>query len=289
MFNESDLGGMPERVMEICDEIIRRGLHRKVKLTGQLRVNKKQNKAFFEKLRAANFVALRFGIDAFSENTLRLQMKGYTVEMISQNLRDCWEAGIFTEVNWVIGVPGETEDDVNDGIDLILKNRKYIGRLANINPLILVNGGVYWIDPEAHNIKFREPKDQLYAKYPRALPADLWYSINPYIDAQVRKERFERIVLALHEAGFPVGAWASKIIEDVKLARDPNRAGVLITGQPADLPLRKPPFAGEAVHDLQVGGLAGCRADQPLPPVAGFIVVAAIHERVQRERGIAGR
>src|SRR5438105_4258670 len=226
MFNESDLGGMPERVMEICDEIIRRGLHRKVKLTGQLRVNKKQNKAFFEKLRAANFVALRFGIDAFSENTLRLQMKGYTVEMISQNLRDCWEAGIFTEVNWVIGVPGETEDDVNDGIDLILKNRKYIGRLANINPLILVNGGVYWIDPEAHNIKFREPKDQLYAKYPRALPADLWYSINPYIDAQVRKERFERIVLALHEAGFPVGAWASKIIEDVKLARDPNRAGV---------------------------------------------------------------
>jgi len=226
MFNESDLGGMPERVMEICDEIIRRGLHRKVKLTGQLRVNKKQNRAFFDKLRAANFVALRFGIDAFSENTLRLQMKGYTVDMISQNLRDCWEAGIFTEVNWVIGVPGETEADVDDGIDLILKNRKYIGRLANINPLILVNGGVYWIDPGAHNIKFREPKDQLYAKYPRALPADSWYSINPYIDAQVRKERFERIVLALHEAGFPVGAWANKIIEDVKLARDPNRAGV---------------------------------------------------------------
>lgn len=226
MFNESDLGGMPERVMEICDEIIHRGLHRKVKLTGQLRVNKKQNKAFFEKLREANFVALRFGVDAFSENTLRLQMKGYTVEMIAQNLKDCWEAGIFTEVNWVIGVPGETEDDVKEGIDLILKNRKYIGRLANINPLILVNGGVYWIDPDAHKIGFREPKEELYAKYPRALPADSWYSVDPYIDAQVRKERFERIVLALHEAGFPVGAWANRIIDDVHLERDPNRAAI---------------------------------------------------------------
>ena len=226
MFNESDLGGMPERVVEICDEIVRRGLHHKVKLTGQLRVNKKQGRAFFDKLREANFVALRFGVDAFSENTLRLQMKGYTVEMISQNLRDCWEASIFTEVNWVIGVPGETEDDVKEGIDLILKNRKYIGRLANINPLILVNGGVYWIDPEGHNIRFREPKEELYAKYPRALPADSWYSVNPYIDAQVRKQRFERIVMALHEAGFPVGAWATKVIEDVKFARDPNRAGV---------------------------------------------------------------
>lgn len=225
MFNESDLGGMPERVEEICDEIIRRGLHRKVKLTGQLRVNRRQTRAFFEKLREANFVALRFGIDAFSENTLRLQKKGYTVEMVSQNLKDCWEVGIFTEINWVIGVPGETAKDVEEGIELILENSKYIGRLANINPLILVNGSVYWIDPEAHNIVFKEPKEQIYAKYPRALPADQWYSTNPYIDAQVRKDRFERIVIALYDAGFNVGAWANRIIEDVKFSRDRARTG----------------------------------------------------------------
>ncbi len=225
MFNESDLGGMPERVMEICDEIIRRGLHRKVKLTGQLRVNRKQNRAFFEKLREANFVALRFGIDAFSERTLRLQMKGYTVDMITQNLKDCWEVGIFTEVNWVIGVPGETDQDVEEGIELILKNRKYIGRLANINPLILVNGSVYWIDPASHNIVLKEPQEAMYEKYPRALPADQWHSTDPYIDAQVRKERFERIVLALYDAGFNVGAWANRVIEDVKLNRDKARTG----------------------------------------------------------------
>jgi radical SAM superfamily enzyme YgiQ (UPF0313 family) len=225
MFNESDLGGMPERVVEICDEIIRRGLHKKIKLTGQLRVNKLQNRTFFEKLREANFVALRFGIDAFSENTLKLQKKGYTVDMISQNLKDCWEVGIYTEVNWVIGVPGETERDVDEGIELILKNREYIGRLANINPLILVNGGVYWIDPDSHNIKFREPKEALYEKFPRAMPADVWFSVEPYIDAAVRKLRFEKIVLALHDAGFEVGAWAARIIEDVKLARDKARSG----------------------------------------------------------------
>lgn len=221
MFNESDLNGIPEKVLEICDEIIRRDL--KVKLTGQLRINKKSDRAYFDKLRQAGFVALRFGVDAFSENTLRLQKKGYTVEMVSQNLRDCWEAGIYTEVNWVIGIPGETDADCEEGIKLILANQRYIGRLANINPLIMVNGGVYWIDPEGHNIRFREPRDELYAKYPRALPADSWYSVEPYIDAQVRKERFEHIVLRLHEAGFPVGAWAARVIEDVKTARDRAR------------------------------------------------------------------
>lgn len=224
MFNESDLGGMPERVLEICDEVIRRGLHRRVKLTGQLRVNKLQDRAFFEKLREANFVALRFGVDAFSANTLKLQKKGYTVEMIKNNLRDCWESGIFTEVNWVIGVPGETESDVEEGIDLILECQKWIGRLANINPLILVNGSVYWIDPESFGIEFREPREILFEKYPRALPADSWYSTEPFIDASIRKRRFERIIVSLHDKGFHIGDWAQKIIDEVKSGRDKNRS-----------------------------------------------------------------
>lgn len=223
MFNESDLNGMPEKVLEICDEIIARKLN--LKLTGQLRIHKKSDRAYFQKLRKAGFVALRFGVDAFSANTLRLQKKGYTPEMVSQNLKDCWEAGIFSEVNWVIGVPGETEADIDEGIELILKNREYIGRLANINPLILVNGGVYWLDPESHNIIFREPKEIMYQEHPRVIPADLWYSTEPYIDAQVRKERFEKIILELHDNGFPVGEWAARVIEDVKYARDRNRAG----------------------------------------------------------------
>ena len=135
MFNESDLNGAPEVVLEICDEIIRRKL--KIRLTAQLRIHKKSDKAFFEKLAAAGFVSLRFGIDAFSENTLRLQKKGYTKDTVRQNLRDCHEAGIYSEVNWVIGVPGETEEDCEEGVEFILENKQYIGRIANINPLIL--------------------------------------------------------------------------------------------------------------------------------------------------------
>jgi radical SAM superfamily enzyme YgiQ (UPF0313 family) len=223
MFNESDLNGMPEKLLEICDEIIRRTIN--VRLTGQLRIQKTSDRAFYDKLRAAGFVALRFGVDAFSANTLRLQKKGYTVDMVRQNLRDCWEAGIFTEVNWVIGVPGETDADCEEGIQLILENQKHIGRLANINPLILVNGSVYWIDPERHGIRFRIPKEELYAANPRYVPAESWFSVNPYIDAQVRKQRFERIVMRLHDAGFKVGPWAERVIADVKQGRDKARAG----------------------------------------------------------------
>jgi radical SAM superfamily enzyme YgiQ (UPF0313 family) len=223
MFNESDLNGKPEMVLEICDEIIRRKL--KVKLTGQLRIHKKGTREFYQKLREAGFVALRFGVDAFSDNTLKLQKKGYTTATVCQNLKDCWEAGIYTEVNWVIGVPGETDQDIKEAIELILRNKPYIGRLANLNPLILVTGGVYWMEPEKHNIHFRGDKEQLYRDHPRAIPANLWYSTDPYIDEKVRKERFERIVLALHEGNFDVGTWAARVIEDVQKSRDIARTG----------------------------------------------------------------
>lgn len=223
MFNESDLGGMPERVVEICDEIVRRKL--KVRLTGQLRIHKKLDREFFDRLRAAGFISLRFGVDAFSENTLRLQKKGYTKDMVSRVLRDCTEAGIYTEVNWVIGIPGETDDDIEEGIDFIIENQKWIGRLANINPLILANGSVYWIDPDTHNVRFRGPKDELYSQYPRAIPAHLWYSLEPYIDANVRKARFEHVAVSLYERGFPIGSWAMRVIEDVRTNSDTARAG----------------------------------------------------------------
>ena len=211
MFNESDLNGMPEKLLEICDEIIRRKLP--IKLAGQLRIHKKNDRAFFDKLKAAGFVALRFGVDAFSERTLRLQMKGYTTEMVSQNLKDCWEAGIYTEVNWVIGVPGETEEDIDEGVKLILKNKEYIGRLANINTLTLANGSVYWLDPDSHNIKFRGDRDEIYASNARAIPEDLWYSEGPYIDGPVRRARFRKIILALRDGGFNIGAWASRVVD----------------------------------------------------------------------------
>ena len=225
MFNESDLNGMPERVLEICDEIIKRGLHKKIVLTGQLRIHKKSTKEFFQKLYKAGFRALRFGVDAFSKNTLKLQQKGYTVDMIEQNLKDCHEAGIRTEVNWVIGVPGETDEDVEEGIELILRNAKYIGRLANINPLILANGSVYWLDPDSHNIKFNGDKEKLFKENPKAIPADKWYSEKPYIDATVRQKRFQHIVYSLYQRGFPLGDWAEKIVEAVMTGSD-NVRGV---------------------------------------------------------------
>ena len=213
MFNESDLNGSIENLQDICDEIVRRKL--RIRLSGQLRIHKDIDRAFFDRLSAAGFISLRFGVDAWTENTLRLQKKGYTQKVITQNLKACHEAGIYTEVNTVIGVPGETDDDIRETIEVKVANKSYIGRIASLNPLVLFIGSIYWDEPEKFNILFREDKKKLYFKYPSVIPSNLWYSVNPYIDEVVRQERFKTIVLGLHKNGFDLSDYARKVVEDV--------------------------------------------------------------------------
>ena len=52
---------------------------------------------------------------------------------------------------------------------------------------------------------------------------------------------------------------------------DAHRRGALVAGQPGHLVLVQPPFAGHAVHDLQVVGAARDRAHQPRAPCLGLV------------------
>lgn len=213
-FNESDFNGKPENVLAICDEIINRKL--KIKLTGQLRIDKHGTYEFFDKLKIAGFVSIRFGVDAWTDHTLRLQNKGYTEAMISENLKNAHNAGIFIEVNSVIGVPGETEEDVDKSIEFIIQNKKYIDSVANFNSLHLQHGSEYWNDPEKYGICFRSDKKELYKNHPTHITEEFWYSVNPYIDGEVRSQRFIKTATALYENGLNVGKYAEQIIKTHK-------------------------------------------------------------------------
>ncbi|MEW6386046.1 MAG: SDR family NAD(P)-dependent oxidoreductase [Thermodesulfobacteriota bacterium] len=198
-FNESDANGDPQALMEICDEIIRRRL--KVSLVGQLRIDKRSNWEFFQKLRQGGFVSLRFGVDGWSSHTLRLQRKGYTMAMVKQNLRDCYEAGISVAVNVLIGVPGETEEDIQETIENLLRCKNHIHLVEGINSLLLVHGSEYYNHPEKHNIHFRGNKEEIYQQHRNAIPPELWYSTGPYIDHEIRVQRLKTIHAALIENG----------------------------------------------------------------------------------------
>ena len=68
---------------------------------------------------------------------------------------------------------------------------------------------------------------------------------------------------------------------------DPDRLRAFIAGQPARFPFQQAALAHDAVHDLHIGRRARHRAQQPIVPGRGFLGVAAVHQRQQREGGVA--
>ncbi len=215
MFQESDFNGRPELIEQMCDEIVARNLD--ISLTGQNRINSRCGPDFYPKMKAAGFNSIRFGVDAWARNTLRLQRKGYTKETIRKHLIEATEAGIKVDVNVVIGVPGETESDVQETIDFLLEMKPYIHLIANINPLGIGNGSIYWEDPEAHNIHFNGNRDELFAKNLRYIEPDKWYSLDPFIDQEIRMSRFKQVVSAVTDAGMNLMGYAIAIsAENIK-------------------------------------------------------------------------
>jgi radical SAM superfamily enzyme YgiQ (UPF0313 family) len=207
VFNESDFNSNLSFVFRLCKEIVRRGI--KANFTAQLRVGKDCDFQYYKAMREAGFSCLRFGVDALPENTLLLQRKGYTKQMVMDNLKHCHDLGIFTEINVVVGVPGETDADIEESADFIIQMKPYIGRVAFINPLMLFVGSVYYFEPERHKIKFNGDKEELYKQFFVSLPDAAWYSEDPYIDHTIRRQRFFRIVERIHEVGMPLGAFAN--------------------------------------------------------------------------------
>jgi radical SAM superfamily enzyme YgiQ (UPF0313 family) len=213
-FNESDVNGDPENLYNICSEIINRGL--KVQLCGQLRIDRRNTREYFDHLAKAGFTHLRFGVDGWSKNTLRLQRKGYKLETAFQNLRDCHASGIYTTVNIVIGVPGETENDVAEAIENMVHCKEYIDCVESFNTLILAGGSEYYKNPEQYKIRFRGDRNEIYKNHYYFIPAELWYSEDPYIDQEVRMRRLDKITTELYKQGVKIGAFAERVIENLK-------------------------------------------------------------------------
>jgi radical SAM superfamily enzyme YgiQ (UPF0313 family)/tetratricopeptide (TPR) repeat protein len=216
-FNESDVNGDPNVLHDLCSEIIRRELN--VRLVAQLRVDRRNTAEYFKHLARAGFTHLRFGVDGWTDHLLQLQNKGYTKAIAFQNLRDCFASGIRTTVNMVIGVPGETEEDVQEAIENVIHCKDYISVVESFNTLLLVAGSEYYRNPDKYKIRFRENKEDIYKKHLHFVPAELWYSEDPYIDQEVRMRRLEKIIAALYKKGVDIGSFASKVVENLRSDR----------------------------------------------------------------------
>jgi len=114
-FQDDTLTALPERIEKICDFLINNSV--KIKWNGFARVNDIRDENLLEKMYRAGCYELQFGIESANQAILDRCNKRIRVEETEKAVSACRKAGIKTLGYFIIGLPGETRDSVQETIE----------------------------------------------------------------------------------------------------------------------------------------------------------------------------
>ena len=105
----------PDRVVEICDEIIKRKI--KIKWACDTRVNT-VSEGLLRKMKEAGFRLIKFGIESGDDEILKIIKKGITVALVKKAVKLAKKAGLEVHGFFIIGHPYDTEETILKTIGL---------------------------------------------------------------------------------------------------------------------------------------------------------------------------
>lgn len=165
-------------------------------------------------LAAANVVAVQPGIETFSTATLRRADKGATGIRQIAALKWLGAYGIDTIYGLLIGLPGETAEDIRGMIEL-MGSLHHLQPPAGVNPLALHRFSPYWNASESFGISNIRPYDaqRLAFRAPDAALTNICYELN-YDSMQ----RLDPLLVGLYdELRGAVSKWQAAFMAETRL------------------------------------------------------------------------
>ena len=115
-------------INSFADELIARKAG--IVYDGYLRADKPvTNRKFVKTWADSGLIRVRLGIESAARRVLELMDKMTTPEVISEALKSLSSMGIRTTTYWIVGFPGETEQDFQETCDFIKAHHRYIYEL----------------------------------------------------------------------------------------------------------------------------------------------------------------
>jgi radical SAM superfamily enzyme YgiQ (UPF0313 family) len=109
-----------DRTIKICEGMIKRGIHKKLRWDAETRVNCVDFKVL-KKMKDAGCVLVRFGIEAGNPAILRSTKKGITIPEVERAIKLAKKAGLKTQGLFILGHPNETKETMKETIDLAVR------------------------------------------------------------------------------------------------------------------------------------------------------------------------
>ncbi|MBI5663593.1 MAG: cobalamin B12-binding domain-containing protein [Nitrospirae bacterium] len=154
-FHDSLVNGSIRELERLCDMIIEDGL--KVGWSGQAIIRKEMDFALLSKLAKAGCICLGYGMETASVSLMKKIGKVFSQDAdINKILEDSKRAGVLCALNFMFGLPGETEEDFAEVLSFLRRNKNHIG---SVNPsagfCLFAPGTKGYENPEQYGINFR--------------------------------------------------------------------------------------------------------------------------------------
>lgn len=147
--------------MAVCQEIIDRGLHKKITWTSECRV-KPIDLEILAKMKESGCVRINFGIESGNDAILKMLKKNFTTEEVKKTVKIAQDVGLEVDGMFMIGLPSETEETIRETIDFAIElNVRY----AIFNLFVPYPGCELWDELLSQNkISFKSWSD--FTSYP---------------------------------------------------------------------------------------------------------------------------
>lgn len=144
------LNARPDVLDELCGLLLAGGL--RLGWGGPAFFSDSLTPAFLKKLASAGLGTMDFGLESGAPKVLRLMGKGFSAETAERNIRDCFDAGIKSYLNILIGFPGETDEDVELTKSFLKRNKKWIAHVGEPSECIIAQDNLLMRHPERFGV-----------------------------------------------------------------------------------------------------------------------------------------
>ncbi len=138
IFFDSMLNGNLKQFEKLIDAILER--FGSIRWEAQMAVREDMNEQFMEKIKKSGCYNIFIGLESGCDRTLQKMNKGFTSGQAERFFQKLHAAHLHFGVSMMVGYPGETEEDFEESLRFILKNRHLIPKIEQVNPFTYYEG-----------------------------------------------------------------------------------------------------------------------------------------------------
>ncbi len=151
-----------------------------VDFCGQAKFSRNIDEEIVKLMKSSNLIHLTIGLESASNSVLKKMNKGYTKEIVKENLLLLSKYGILVNTNLIAGFPGETLEDVYETIEFIKEFSHCIWSRPSVTTCSAPPASNLFLEKEKFDILFEENDREKH---------ETWISKNGKLSLEERQKR----------------------------------------------------------------------------------------------------